>query len=62
VASGADDAGGGEGFQEEALAWRTPAVGADLLRGGGERRELAGHGKALFREVLCREDIIAEGV
>lgn len=46
-AGGADDAGRGEGFKEEALARGAPAVDADLLRGGGEGRELAGHGKAL---------------
>lgn len=48
-AGGENDAGGGEGFKEGALASGAPAVGADLLRGGGEGRELAGHGKALFR-------------
>ncbi|KEQ51540.1 hypothetical protein BV95_04213 [Sphingobium chlorophenolicum] len=44
----ADDAGGGEGFEEGALAFRAPAVDADLLCGGGEGREVVGHRQSSF--------------
>src|SRR3546814_11440044 len=60
-AGGETAAGAGEGFKEGALASGAPAVGADLLRGGGEGRELAGSGTALFPSVLCRGDRSGEG-
>jgi hypothetical protein len=52
-AGGADDAGGGEGFEEGALARGAPAVGADLIGGRGEGGEVLGHGKAPFYGRVC---------
>lgn len=52
VAGRGDDAGGGEGFKEVPLPSGAPAVGAALLRGGGEavreRGEVVGHGQSSF--------------
>ncbi len=45
VAGRGDDAGGGEGFQELPLPRGAPAVGADLLGGGGEAVREGGSGR-----------------
>ena len=62
IAGRGDDAGGGEGFKEVPLPRGAPAVDAALLRGGGEGREVVGHGKAPFYGRVCRDGIRGEGL